>query len=145
MDPGDASVSLGGLLDKYLKHAPVSQLLQESRITQTSADALYAMQDLVYLSTDAGELKDMFSGMAFKEGEESLALDQVPTNHQVQVEDQEVSVVDLTIDRINLQYSRNWTSFHRRKWLRNESRYSGFVRDSLIHEFGGHELSLIHI
>mgnify|MGYP006982485808 FL=1 len=93
MDPGDASLSLGGLLDKYLKDAPISQLLQESRITQPSADALYAMQDLVYLSTDAGDLKDMFSGMAFKEGEDSLALDQVPTNHQVQVEGQEVSEI----------------------------------------------------
>ena len=143
MDPGDASLSLGGLLDKYLKDAPISQLLQESRITQPSADALYAMQDLVYLSTDAGDLKDMFSGMAFKEGEDSLALDQVPTNHQVQAEGQEVSVVDLTIDRINLQYSRNWTGFHRRKWLSNESRYAGFVRDSLIHEFGGHETDAI--
>ena len=140
MDPCDASLSLGALLDKYLKHAPIGRLLQESRITQPSADALYTMQDLVYLSTDAGLLKDMFSGMAFKESEESLALNQVPTNHQVQVEGQEISVIDLTIDRINLLYGRNWTGFHRRKWLRNESKYFGFVRDSLLQEFGAHEI-----
>ena len=143
MDPGDTYLSLGGLLDKYLKHAPIGRLLKESRITQTSADALFAMQDLVYISADTGALKGMFSGMAFKDSEESLALDQVPTTHQVQVEGQEVSVVDLTIDRINLQYHRNWTGFHRRKWLRNDSKYSGFVGDSLVKEFGSRETEAI--
>ena len=143
IETNDASLPLEGLLDKYLKHAPISRLLQESRITQPSADALYAMQDLLYVSTDAGLLEGMFSGMAFKEGEEFLALDQVPTNHTVWVEDQETSIVDITIDRINLQYGRNWTGFHKRKWLRNESKFSGFVRDSLVERFGPHETEAI--
>ena len=136
MDPDDASLPLRELLDKYLKQAPIDRLLRESRITQPSADALYALQDLVYVSTNAGILKDMFNGMSFKDGDEAIELDQVPTNHTVQVEDQEASIIDITTDRINLQYDRNWTGFHTRKWLRNPSKYSGFVHDTLAKEFG---------
>ena len=79
MDSLDASLPLGGLLDRYLKQAPIDRLLQESRITQPSADALYALQDLVYVSTDAGVLQSMFTGMSFREGEELIALDQIPS------------------------------------------------------------------
>ena len=136
MDPVDASLPLGRLLDQHLKRASFDRLRQESRVTQPSADALYALQDLVYVSTDAGELKGMFTGMSFREAEEVIGLDQIPTNHTVQVDGQETSIVDITIDRINLQYDRNWTGFHRRKWLRNEPRYSGFVQDSLFKHFG---------
>ncbi|MEE3166848.1 MAG: hypothetical protein VX654_04980, partial [Chloroflexota bacterium] len=109
MDPADASLPLGALLERYLEQAPIDRFLQESRITQPSADALYALQDLVYVSTDAGELKSMFTGMSFREGEQVITLDQIPTNHTVQVDGQETLIVDITIDRINLQYDRNWT------------------------------------
>ena len=143
MDPADASLPLDRVLDIFLKQAPINRLLQESRITRESADALYALQDLVYVSTDAGVLKNMFTGMSFREGEQPIALDQIPTNHTVQVSGQEASIVDITIDRINLQYHRNWTGFHRRKWLRNPTRYSSFVQDSLVKEFGPHEAESI--
>jgi hypothetical protein len=143
MDPIDASLPLGELLDKYLKRAPIDQLLREARITQPSADALYALQDLVYVSTNAGVLKDMFNGMFFKEGDDAIVLDQIPTNHMVQVEDQEASIVDITIDRINLQYDRNWTGFHARKWLRDPSKYTSFVHDSLAKDFGDRESDAI--
>ena len=64
MDPADASLPLDRVLDIFLKQAPIDRLLQESRITRESADALYALQDLVYVSTDAGVLKGMFTGMS---------------------------------------------------------------------------------
>jgi len=143
MDPADASLPLGALLERYLEQAHIDRFLQESRITQPSADALYALQDLVYVSTDAGELKSMFTGMSFREGEQVITLDQIPTNHTVQVDGQETLIVDITIDRINLQYDRNWTGFHRRKWLRNEPRYSAFMQDSLVKRFGPHETEAI--
>ena len=67
IDQEDTSLPLANLLDKYLKHAPTQLLLKESRITQDSADALYAIQDLVYSSSNSGRLMGMFPRVAFKE------------------------------------------------------------------------------
>ena len=143
IDPEDASLPLGALLEKYLKGAPFQLLLKESRITQHSADALYAIQDLVYASSGSGHLMDMFPGVAFKEngGENGrfLGLDDVPTNHPTQVEDQDVSIIDVAIDRIDVGYDRNWAGYHKRKWARDEGKYSNFVRAALDDEFGSGE------
>ena len=79
--PEDTSLPLGALLEKYLKHAPIQLLLRESGITQYSADALYAIQDLVYASSDSGQLTGMFPGVAFKEdGEDGRFLQGLDTS-----------------------------------------------------------------
>ena len=135
----DASLPLGALLEKYLKHAPIQLLRKESRITQDSADSLYAIQDLVYASSCSGRLMDIFPRVAFKDHGWFLGLDQAPTTHLTRVEDQEVSIIDIAIDRIDAGYDRNWAGFHKRKWARDEKRYSNFVRDSLDGEYGSGE------
>lgn len=143
IDTEDASSPLGVLLEKYLKRAPIQLLLKESRITQQSADALYAIQDLVYTCSDSGHLTDMFSGVAFKENGRLpgrfLGLGDVPTNHLTRVEDQDVSIVDVAIDRIDVGYDRNWPGYHKRKWARDEEKYSDFVGAALDSEFGSGE------
>ena len=138
--PEDTSLPLGSLLEKYLKRAPIQLLLRESRITQHSADALYAIQALVYACSDSGHLMHMFPRMAFKENgrEESrfLGLDDVPANHLTRVADQDVSIIDIAIDRIDVGYDRNWPGYHKRKWARDEEKYANFVRASLDDKFG---------
>ncbi len=141
--PEDAFLPLRALLEKYLKRAPIQQLLKESRITQQSADTLYAIQDLVYASSDSGQLIDMFPRVAFKEEGGFIGLDDVPFNHLTRVADQEfsheVSILDISIDRSDAGYDRNWVGFHKRKWARDEKRYSEFVLTSLDKEFGSGE------
>ena len=136
IDPNDACMPLGSLLDKYLKHAPIDQMLQETRITPNSADALYALQDLVYASSDSGRLMDMFSGTAFNESGRLVELSDIPTSHVTQLADQEVSVLDIVIDRTYVYYDRNWVGFHARKWNRDPERYSSFVHAALADRFG---------
>ena len=135
MDLQDAALPLSELLDKYLKNAPIDLFLRESRITQRSADALYALQDLVYGCTDSGHLTDIYSGTVFKgddpESNRSIELDQVPTNYTAWVAEQEVSVIDISVDRMNVDYDRNWVGFHERKWLRDPDKFSSFVRNEL--------------
>ena len=50
LESSDAGPTLGALLERYLRNAPIDRLLEESRITRSSADALFAIQDLVYAS-----------------------------------------------------------------------------------------------
>ena len=144
LEPEDIGLPLDALLGRYLKHAPLERLLKDSRITVSSAEALYAIQDLVYASDDAGRLTDMFSGLAFTDGRCPIGLDDTPTVHHIPIPSpsrgglgwgrdpgQEVSVLDIGIDRIACEYDRNWRGFHARKWRRDPERYDAFVHDTL--------------
>ena len=140
MLPGDEELPLGALLDRYLKRVQPSQLVLDTRITQPSADSLYSLQDLVYSSSDAGELKDMFAGVAFRdEGRESapvIVAGDVPVSCQTAAAGREISLIDITIDRIYVHYDRNWTGFHARKWARDPKRYAGYVLGALERAHG---------
>ena len=150
MLPGHEDMTLGALLDFYLKHAPLDQLRRESRITGSSADSLYALQDLVYASSDGGRLEDMFAGTVFTvaSGERRAAgcralntdhspLGEVPAARTAVAGGQEISLIDITIDRLDVDYARNWTGFHARKWQRDPGKYAGFVESVLeeTHDF----------
>ncbi len=136
LEPEDVDLPLGALLDRCLKRAPMDRLLRESRITQSSADTLYALQDLVYASDDSGRLMDMFAGVAFTDGGSPIKLDTAPAVHPAQAAGQGISLLDIGIDRIAADYDRNWTGFHARKWNRAPQRYAGFVHDSLAADYG---------
>ena len=147
LEPEDIGLPLGELLARYLKHAPIQQLLAESRITPSSADSLYALQDLVYVSDDAGRLMDMFAGIAFTDGGRPISLDDVPAVHHIpspsggglgwgRSPGQEIALLDIGIDRIACDYDRNWTGFHARRWQRAPQRYAAFVRDTLAADYG---------
>ncbi len=131
LEPEDAGLTLGELLDRYLRHAPIGQLLAADRITRSSADSLFAMQDLVYASDDSGRLMDMFDGVAFTDAGRPMGLGGVPTQHCARTGGQEVTLLDIAIDRIACGYDRNWHGFHARKWQRAPQRFESFVRDTL--------------
>ncbi len=143
IDASEGCRTLGYLLDKYIKRAPMDRLLRENRITPNSADSLYALQDLLYLSSDSGHLLDMVPEVAFKDLDRRIGLDEIPTCHPALAGGQEVPVIDISIDRLNGNYHRNWTGFHARKWLRDEEKYSGFVLETLAARFGTPEADQI--
>ena len=139
LEPEDVGLPLGKLLERYVKHAPIESLLAESRITPSSADALYAIQDLVYASDDGGRLADMFAGVAFTDAGSPIGPGDVPAVHQAQAGGQEISLLDIGIDRIACGYDRNWRGFHARKWRRAPERYAAFVRDTIAADYGDAE------
>ena len=143
IDASEGYRPLAYLLDKYLKLAPIDNLLREDRTTPNSAAALYALQDLLYLSSDGGRLLDMAPEVAFKDLDQRIGLDEVPARRAALVGGQEVAVIDITIDRVNGTYHRNWTGFHARKWLRDREKYSGFVLETLADHFGPPEADRI--
>ena len=136
LEQDDTGLPLRALLERYLKRAPLERLLAASRITESSAEALYAIGDLVYASDDAGRLMDMFAGVAFTGAGSPIGPDDVPTAHPARVGGQEVSVLDIAIDRIACEYDRNWRGFHARRWRRAPERYEAFVRDTFVGEHG---------
>ena len=145
IDPADTAITLAGLLDKYLKHPPVESLLSEGRITEGYAQSLQDIQDLVYISADDGLLHEMFNGIAFRQENASIGLDEVPESAPATVEGTTVSVVDIAIDRLNVGYDRNWTGFHKRRWERREKEYSEVVRRTLSARYSKEETTDILI
>ncbi len=136
LEPEDAGLTLNGLLERYLRNSSIDRLLEELRITRSSADSLFAMQDLVYASDDSGRLMDMFDGVAFSDGGRPIGLGDVPIQHCARTGGQEVHLLDVAIDRIACGYDRNWRGFHARKWQRAPQRYESFVRDTLVASHG---------
>ena len=149
LEPEDIGLPLGELLKRYVKHAPIKQLLAESRITASSADTLYALGDLVYASNDSGRLREMFAGIAFTEGGKPIGLDDAPAVHHIPLPSpagggsgwgrssgQEIALLDIGIDRIACEYDRNWRGFHARRWQRAPERYAAFLRDAVAADYG---------
>ena len=134
--PEDAGLPLGALLERYVKRVSIDRLLRESRITPSSADSLYAIQDLVYASDDAGRLTDMFAGIAFTDAGRLIGLSVPPAVRYARAAGQEIALLDIGIDRIACGYDRNWRGFHARKWRRAPERYSAFVRDAIAADYG---------
>ena len=144
LEPEDAELTLGALMERYVRCAPIDRLLAESRITASSADSLYAVQDLVYASDDGGRLMDMFGGVAFSSGGCPIGLEDLPVAQRAPFDNpetgwQDIAVLDIAIDRIACEYDRNWRGFHARKWQRAPERYACFVRDALVADHGESE------
>lgn len=136
LDPEDAATPWEGLLEKYLRNPPIQRLHNERRITPESAETLQAIQDLVYVCDDNGRLHDMFAGTIVRQGDRPLEPGAVVEVSPGRAVDTDVAVIDLSIDRWNIGYSRNWLGFHRSRWAKNETTYLDFVRSALEEERG---------
>ena len=136
VDKNDSSLPLEQLLEKYLKNAPLERLLEQGRITHHSADGLAALQDLVYMSSDSGQLGDLFAGVLFRQAQRNIDLGSTPVLQQEIVENTPVSAISLSIDRTNAGYDRNWVGFNKRRWMRNHRMYSDFVTSTLERQCG---------
>ena len=134
--PEDAALPLKALLDKYLRDPSLRELLREERITADSAETLESIQDLVYISDDLGRLHGLFAGIAFDQDSRTISLDEVPNAERVRLGERDVLLTDLTIDRTNVGYDRNWTGFNARRWALRADMYSAFVLACLEEEYG---------
>jgi hypothetical protein len=130
-------------MDAYLKHAPIERLVRERRITEGSAETLTSLQDLVYFTSDDGQLQGMFEGTAFEQGGTLLGLDAIPVAEPMIAGATPLSLIDLTIDRTNVGYDRNWVGFHRRRWRVRAKTYSSFVLSCLETTWGQKEAQAI--
>ena len=78
IDAGEGGRTLGYLLDKYVKDVPIQDLVRDARVTPNSAGSLFAIQDLLYVSSDKGQLLDMYSGVEFKQGDRMIEPEEAP-------------------------------------------------------------------
>ena len=131
VDAQVARLPLSQLLRTYFQSCPIEQYLKDGRTTDSSAETLGTLQDLVYAVSDSGHLGDVLKGVAFKQQGRIASLERPPKVAVTHAGDKVVSLIDIEIDRANVGYDRNWAGFHRRRWERQADIYQGFVLDAL--------------
>ena len=131
VDAEAARLPLSQLLQTYFQRCPVEQLLKDRRITDASSETLSTLQDLVYAVSDSGHLGDVLRGVDFKQQGQFASLERPPKVAETHAGDRIVSLIDIEIDRTNVEYDRNWAGFHRRRWERQADVYESFVLDAL--------------
>ena len=127
LEDADALAPLALLTSKYLTGADPKALLKRRRILPDAASTLAAIQDITHTLTDAGELGAIAPGATFKHGVRELSMRNAVPPTTARVGGAEVNLLDVTIDRSETGYCRNWPGFQRRRWKRGESAFLEFV------------------
>ena len=143
IDAETAKLTLSELLRTYFQKCPVGRLVNEGRMTASSAETLQAFQDLVYSIDDSGRLGDVLNGVIFRQGGEPAPPESPPKVSRVRAGGKDVSLIDVEIDRMSVGYDRNWTGFHSRRWERHAGLYEAFVVDALRTDHARDEVEAI--
>ena len=139
----DEDLNVRQLLEKYLLNLPEESLVKSKAITPESLDGLRALQDLCFACDDLGRLTSMYSGAVWRQDGNPVSLRERPTETETSWNDVKVNLIDLTLDRTNVGYDRNWKGFHRRRWANNPSLFQDFITVSLEKELGAPRASQV--
>tara|TARA_B100001971_G_scaffold214445_1_gene251981 strand:+ start:483 stop:1946 length:1464 start_codon:yes stop_codon:yes gene_type:complete len=131
IEPEDAGLTTGNLVDKYLRACAVDEMVELGRMSATSAQALLALQDSSYALTDSGELTHPIPNSSILQSGRALNRAEVPRAARVMADGVAIELIALMLDRGPAGYDRNWAGFHRRKWSRQRSIFEAFVADSI--------------
>jgi hypothetical protein len=131
IEPKDARLTLGALVDKYLRNCPVDALVEQQRMSASSAQSLLSLQDASYALTDAGQLTHPVPNSSILQDDRPLDASDTPRAARVVADGVPVEIIALTFDRGAAGYARNWAGFHRRRWDRNRSFFEGFITDTV--------------
>ena len=127
----DSASSLRDLTAKYLTNVDPFRPAGEGAILSESVAAMLDIQDVSHTITDDATLAAIVPGTVFRSGVRELSPREVPPTSPAKVLDSEVDLIDLTIDRSETGYSRNWTGFNRRRWERSHPDFQSFVETSV--------------
>ena len=136
MEPEETRLTVGEMLDRYVKRPDTEALVSQQRMTADSGEALHAVQDYVYRCSDDGSLGDMYPGLILRQGGRQLEPGDAPSGVSMTSEGRDMLLFDIEIDRESVGYDRNWRGIHRRRWDRNADEYARFVFTCLEVQYG---------
>ena len=127
----DIGGSLARLVSTYLIDADVRLLIDSGRILPGSVQTLLSIQDISHIIDSRGTLISLAPGTVFRSGVREVAPQDVPARTEATVRGNDVNLIDITIDRSETGYNRNWQGFNRRRWERSASVFTSFVEKSV--------------
>ena len=131
LDESDIGAPLSLLASRYLTNADPSQFAVDGMILPESAGGLGDIQDLSHVISEQGAILALEPGTVFRHGVREVSPLEEPPRIAARVGGAEVGLIDITIDRSETGYSRNWQGFNRRRWERSASHFESFVETSI--------------
>ena len=127
----DVGCPLTKLVSKYLTDVDPVLLADEGKILPGSVLTLLSIQDVSHMIDVQGALLSLAPGTVFRSEVRELDATETPPQTSARVGEAEVALIDITIDRSETGYSRNWQGFNRRRWQRSPSHFESFVEASV--------------
>lgn len=128
VEPEDIGTPITWLVSEYLAVGDASRLVSDRRLLPDSLDSFQALQDVTLTLSDDGTPGALIPGTVLRNGPRELNPGQSAPCEVVLLGDSYVHLLEVSIDRSETGYARNWTGFNRRRWDRNSDRFEQFVQ-----------------
>ncbi len=134
----DVTMPLKWLASKYLAVRDARELVSTRRLLPDSLTQFQTFQDITLTLSDSGVPISLVPGTVLRSGPRELRADQPAPRDTVLLNGSFVHLLEVSIDRSETGYVRNWRGFNRRRWERNRSRFQQFVDRAIseLHEPG---------
>ncbi len=127
VEPDDVNTQIGKLISDYLAVQDASRLVSDRRLLPESLAAFEAFQDITLTLSDEGVPGNLIPGSVLRDGPRELSLSEEPPREMALLNDSYVYLLEVTIDRSETGYARNWSGFYKRRWERNQSAFQKFM------------------
>ena len=127
----DIGAPLAVLVAKYLAVERPRDLVDAGLALADSAADLEAIQDLAFSLSPAGALLGALPGAVYRRGIRELRPEDAPAAKDALVGGVPVSLLDISIDRSEVEPPRERTGFARRRWDRNRAAFQAFAEDAV--------------
>jgi hypothetical protein len=114
-------------MSEYLAVGDAGRLVSDRRLLPSSLGQFQGLQDITLTLSDDGAPGALIPGTVLRSGPRELNPDQSAPCEVVLLGDSYVHLLEISIDRSETGYTRNWTGFNRRRWDRNSDRFERFV------------------
>ena len=130
IDPEDVGAPIGRLVSEYLAVSDAGRLVSERRLLPDSSGEFEALQDITLTLSDDGVPGALVPGAVLRNGARELNPDQPAPRGTALLGDSQVHLLEVSIDRSETGYARNWKGFNRRRWERNREKFQRFVESA---------------
>lgn len=130
VEPEDIGAPIGRLVSEYLAVRDAKGLVSDRRLLPDSLGAFQALQDITLTLSDDGAPGALIPGTVLRNGPRELNPVQSAPREVVLLGGSYVHLLEVSIDRSETGYARNWTGFNRRRWDRNSDRFERFVESA---------------
>ena len=127
----DIGAPLAALVAKYLAVERPRDLVDAGLALADSISDLQTIQDLAFSLSPAGALLGALPGAVYRRGIRELRPEDAPAAKDASVGGVPVSLLDISIDRSEVEPPSERTGFARRRWDRNRSAFQAFAEDTV--------------
>ncbi len=126
----DVRAPVARLVSEYLAVRDASELVSDRRLLPDSLVQFQAFQDITLTLSDGGVPGSLIPGAILRNGPRELTPDQTAPCETVLLNGSYVHLLEVSIDRSETGYTRNWRGFNRRRWERSRDQFEQFVESA---------------